>query len=134
MSAIIYVMKKPDVKIRKTGVSGEKRKYQKKRRAELEEQTRLLITESAVELHGTLGPSRTSIRWTPRRPIPSVSVRDPRSEVGERIMSSVSVAIEPWKKALPNPGNSLALCSTQSRAISFAVATSMVDPIRCEGL
>ncbi len=32
-----------------------------KRRAELEELTRRRITESAVELHGTLGPSRTSI-------------------------------------------------------------------------
>jgi AcrR family transcriptional regulator len=31
------------------------------RRAELEAQTRLRITESAVALHGTLGPSRTSI-------------------------------------------------------------------------
>jgi AcrR family transcriptional regulator len=30
------------------------------RRAELEELTRRRITESAVELHGTLGPSRTS--------------------------------------------------------------------------
>jgi AcrR family transcriptional regulator len=42
-------------------VTDEKRPYRKKRRAELEEQTRLRITESAVELHGTLGPSRTSI-------------------------------------------------------------------------
>jgi len=39
----------------------EKRTYRKKRRAELEEQTRRRITESAVELHGTVGPSRTSI-------------------------------------------------------------------------
>jgi AcrR family transcriptional regulator len=31
------------------------------RRAESQQQTRLRITESAVELHGTLGPSRTSI-------------------------------------------------------------------------
>lgn len=54
-------MQKPNVKIRKTDVSGEKRIYQKKLRAELEERTRLRITESAVELHGTLGPSRTSI-------------------------------------------------------------------------
>lgn len=37
------------------------RPYRKKRRAELEEATRLRITESAVELHGTLGPSRTSL-------------------------------------------------------------------------
>ena len=37
------------------------RPYRMKRRAELEELTRRRITESAVELHGTLGPSRTSI-------------------------------------------------------------------------
>jgi AcrR family transcriptional regulator len=39
----------------------EKRRYEKKRRAELEEETRRRITESAVELHSTLGPSRTSV-------------------------------------------------------------------------
>src|SRR5947199_9408315 len=37
------------------------RPYRKKRRAEHEEQTRLRITEAAEDLHGTLGPSRTSI-------------------------------------------------------------------------
>jgi AcrR family transcriptional regulator len=37
------------------------RPYRKKQRAELEEQTRRRITESTVELHGTLGPSRTTI-------------------------------------------------------------------------
>jgi AcrR family transcriptional regulator len=42
-------------------MTDEKRPYRKKRRAELEEQTRLRITESAVELHATLGPSRTSM-------------------------------------------------------------------------
>jgi AcrR family transcriptional regulator len=42
-------------------VTVEKRKYEKKRRAELEEETRQRITESAAELHGTVGPSRTSI-------------------------------------------------------------------------
>ena len=42
-------------------MSDQKRPYRKARRAELEEQTRLRITESAVELHGTLGPSRTSM-------------------------------------------------------------------------
>ena len=39
----------------------EKRPYRKKARAESEEQTRRRITESAVELHGTVGPARTSI-------------------------------------------------------------------------
>ena len=39
----------------------QKRIYRKRRRAELEQQTRLRITESAVELHGSVGPARTSI-------------------------------------------------------------------------
>lgn len=38
-----------------------KRPYRMKKRAELQERTRRRITESAVELHGTLGPSRTSM-------------------------------------------------------------------------
>jgi AcrR family transcriptional regulator len=41
--------------------SSEKRKYEKKQRAEAEAQTRLRITESAVELHGTLGPAQTTM-------------------------------------------------------------------------
>src|SRR4029453_3946664 len=49
------------VKICRTPMTDEKRPYRKKRRAELEEQTRLRITESAVALHGTLGPARTSM-------------------------------------------------------------------------
>ena len=42
-------------------MADEKRPYHKKRRAELEEETRRRITESAVELHGTLGPARTTM-------------------------------------------------------------------------
>jgi AcrR family transcriptional regulator len=42
-------------------MSDEKRPYRKKRRAELEAETRRRITESAVELHGTVGPSHTSM-------------------------------------------------------------------------
>jgi AcrR family transcriptional regulator len=38
-----------------------KRSYHMTKRAESEEQTRLRITESAVELHGTMGPSRSSV-------------------------------------------------------------------------
>jgi AcrR family transcriptional regulator len=37
------------------------RPYRMKRRAESQEQTRRRITESAAELHGTVGPARTSI-------------------------------------------------------------------------
>ncbi|HEV2858128.1 MAG TPA: TetR/AcrR family transcriptional regulator [Solirubrobacterales bacterium] len=43
-------------------LSDKKRPYKMKRRAELEAQTKQRITESAVELHGTLGPARTSMK------------------------------------------------------------------------
>jgi AcrR family transcriptional regulator len=42
-------------------MSDRKRKYEKKQRAEAEAQTRLRITESAVVLHGTLGPAQTTM-------------------------------------------------------------------------
>jgi AcrR family transcriptional regulator len=42
-------------------MSDRKRKYEKKARAEAEAQTRQRITESAVELHGSLGPANTSM-------------------------------------------------------------------------
>jgi len=42
-------------------MSDGKRKYEKKRRAEAEAETRLRITESAVKLHGTLGPAQTTM-------------------------------------------------------------------------
>jgi AcrR family transcriptional regulator len=42
-------------------MTDQKRPYRKQRRAELEQRTRERITESAVALHGTLGPSRTSL-------------------------------------------------------------------------
>jgi AcrR family transcriptional regulator len=37
------------------------RPYRKRRRAELEAETRRRITEAAVELHGSVGPARTTI-------------------------------------------------------------------------
>ena len=42
-------------------MADEKRPYRMKRRAELEAETRRRITESALALHGTLGPAYTSI-------------------------------------------------------------------------
>jgi AcrR family transcriptional regulator len=42
-------------------MSDQTRPYRKKRRAELEEQTRLRITEAAVALHERLGPAHTSV-------------------------------------------------------------------------
>ena len=37
------------------------REYKKRKRAESEEQTRLRITQAAVDLHGSVGPSRTTV-------------------------------------------------------------------------
>ncbi len=42
-------------------MSDQKRPYRMKRRAELEEETRRRITESAVALHEQLGPAQTSV-------------------------------------------------------------------------
>jgi len=43
------------------------RAYRMRRRAELQAQTRLRITEAAVELHGTVGPARTSVKAIAQR-------------------------------------------------------------------
>ena len=45
----------------KQSATGERRAYRKRRRAQLEAETRLRITEAAVELHGSVGPARTTI-------------------------------------------------------------------------
>jgi AcrR family transcriptional regulator len=42
-------------------MSDQTRPYRKRRRAELEDQTRLRITESAMALHEQVGPARTSV-------------------------------------------------------------------------
>jgi AcrR family transcriptional regulator len=42
-------------------MTDQKRTYRMTKRAEQEASTRLRITESAVELHGSIGPSRTSM-------------------------------------------------------------------------
>jgi len=47
--------------IERTAMTDQSRAYRMSRRAESQQETRRRITESAVELHGTLGPSRTSI-------------------------------------------------------------------------
>lgn len=48
-------------------MTDETRPYRMKVRAELQERTRQRITESAMELHGTLGPSRTSLSAVAKR-------------------------------------------------------------------
>jgi len=45
----------------------DKRVYRKRRRAQLEEETRLRITQAAVDLHGSVGPARTTISAVAQR-------------------------------------------------------------------
>lgn len=40
---------------------GSKRRYRKRRRAAQEDETRLRITEATVDLHGSVGPARTTV-------------------------------------------------------------------------
>jgi AcrR family transcriptional regulator len=42
-------------------IKAPRRRYRKRRRAELEEQTRQRIAEAAMRLHSTVGPSRTTV-------------------------------------------------------------------------
>src|SRR3954463_11935048 len=44
-----------------------KRKYQLKKRAEQVAETHLRITEAAIELHGTVGPARTTLSAVAQR-------------------------------------------------------------------
>jgi AcrR family transcriptional regulator len=81
-------------------MTDEKRPYRKKRRAELEEQTRLRITESAVELHGTLGPSQTSVSAIAER------AGVPRSTVYRHFPDEVALFTAcsgHWNAANPRP-------------------------------
>jgi AcrR family transcriptional regulator len=57
----IYATTEACVNIEMTVVSTQKRPYRMTRRAELEAQTRLRITESAIALHERLGPARTTV-------------------------------------------------------------------------
>jgi AcrR family transcriptional regulator len=47
--------------------SSTKRKYELKKRAEQMAETHLRITEAAIELHGTVGPSRTTLSAVAKR-------------------------------------------------------------------
>jgi AcrR family transcriptional regulator len=44
-----------------------KRPYRKRKRAQSEEETRQRITEAAVELHGTVGPAKTTLKEVAER-------------------------------------------------------------------
>ena len=44
-----------------------RRKYELKKRADEMAETRLRITQAAIELHGSVGPSRTTMRAVAKR-------------------------------------------------------------------
>src|SRR6187455_2799086 len=50
-----------------TNETATKRKYELKKRADDMAETHLRITEAAIELHGTVGPSRTTLSAVARR-------------------------------------------------------------------
>jgi AcrR family transcriptional regulator len=78
-----------------------KRPYRMTKRAELQENTRLRITESAVALHGTLGPSRTSMSAVAEH----AGVR--RSTLYRHFPDEAELFVactEHWGQANPQPG------------------------------
>src|SRR3954468_14202410 len=81
-------------------MSVEKRRYRMTRRAELEEETRRRITESAVALHEELGPAQTSISAIAER----AGVR--RSTVYRHFPDEDALfdaCWSPWRAANPPP-------------------------------
>src|SRR3954466_2416391 len=107
------------VKIDDTPMSHEippqpKRKYELKRRAEDMAATRRRITEAAIELHGTVGPSRTTLSavaeqaGVERRPL-SRPFR-PEAALFEAC-STHWFAAHPW----PDPGSWRAIRNPQQR-------------------
>lgn len=107
-----------------TDESDRKRVYRKRRRAELEARTRRRITESAVELHGTVGPARTTVSALAEH----AGVR--RSTVYRHFPDDASLlascsahflALHPWPDlaawaAIEHPGDRLATALTEMYA------------------
>ena len=116
-------------------MSDQKRPYRKKRRAELEDETRRRITESAVELHGTVGPSRTSMsavaeragvrrstlyrhfpdeaalfeactgHWMAENPPPDLSAWAKIGDPDERLQTALDQLYAYWRRTEPMMGN-----------------------------
>jgi AcrR family transcriptional regulator len=89
-------------------MSDEKRKYELKKRAEGMADTRLRITEAAMELHGSVGPARTTV-----------------SAVAER----AGVQRHTVYRHFPTEGELFAACSAH-----FAATNPWPDPGRWKGL
>ena len=91
-----------------------KRKYELKKRAEQVGETRLRITEAAIELHGTVGPSRTTLSAVAERA--GVERRTlyrhfPNEAELFAACSAHYFSANPW----PDPGNWRAIRNPQQR-------------------
>ena len=91
-----------------------KRKYELKKRAEEMAETRLRITEAAIELHGTVGPSRTTLSAVAERA--GVERRTlyrhfPSEADLFAVCSSHYFGANPW----PDPGNWKAIHDPEQR-------------------
>lgn len=112
-------------------MTDEKRPYRMKRRAELEELTRRRITESAVALHGTVGPARTSIsalaehagvrrstvyrhfpdeaslfeactaHWAAENPVPDIAAWAGIDDPGERLRAALDALYPYYRSTAP---------------------------------
>jgi hypothetical protein len=97
-------------------MSDKKRPYKMKRRAELEAQTKQRITESAVELHGTLGPARTSMKAVAEHAgVPRSSAENPPPDVSR------------WSKIV-DPGERLGVALSELYAY-YRSAGAMLDKL-----
>jgi AcrR family transcriptional regulator len=118
-------------------MTDQKRPYRMKVRAELQEETRRRITESAVELHGTLGPVRTSMsavaehagvprstlyrhfpdeaalfvacssHWSSQHPLPAIQSWAAVPDPGERLELALSELYAYYDRAEPMLSNLL---------------------------
>lgn len=113
------------------------RPYRKKKRAELEAETRRRITESAVELHGTVGPAHTSMsavaeragvrrstlyrhfadeaalfeacssHWAAQNPPPDPTAWSAIEDPGERLRTALDQLYGYWRRTEPMIANLL---------------------------
>jgi AcrR family transcriptional regulator len=112
-------------------MTDQKRPYRMRKRAELEEATRRRITESAVALHGTLGPARTSIsalaehagvrrstvyrhfpdeaslfaactaHWAAANPVPDIGAWAGIEDPGERLRAALGALYPYYRRTAP---------------------------------
>jgi AcrR family transcriptional regulator len=118
-------------------MSAQPRPYRKKRRAELEAETRRRITESAVELHGTVGPAYTTMsavaeragvrrstlyrhfpdeatlfeacsgHWMAQNPPPDISAWSAIRDPDERLRTALDELYAYWRRTEPMMENLL---------------------------